>query len=182
MDKNTLGKLTLTRKEYTGIGSRETPPKVIRLMRMLGTVFANQGLVLRSGGADGADHAFEQGSDHANGRKEIFLPWKGFNKNPSTYTKPSLAAETLAAEIHPNWMACKPPARLLHARNCHQILGENLKSPTSFVVFYAPVKNDKVQGGTATAVHLAMQKEIPCFNLQDEETYEEFKAFAENYL
>lgn len=182
MDTTALGQLTLQRKEYAGIGSRETPPKVIRLMRMIGNILAQKGLVLRSGGADGADAAFEVGCDEKEGRKEIFLPWKNFNGNTSPLYVQSMAAEALAAEIHPNWRACTPAARKMHARNCHQILGDSLKRPAAFVVYYAPVKNGKIQGGTATGVHLALKEGIPCYNLQDEETFEAFKTFCEENL
>lgn len=182
MDIKSLGKLTLARKEYTGIGSRETSPEAIRLMRILGQIFAKQGLTLRSGGADGADAAFETGCDQETGEKQIFLPWRGFNNNKSTLTKPSMAAEGIASEIHPNWGACKPAARLLHARNVHQVLGSKLQEPSAFVIFYAKVSSGAVQGGTATAVNLAKMHGIPCFNLKDEDTFEAFKTFAEENL
>lgn len=177
-----LAALTLQRKEYAGIGSRETPPNVIRLMRMIGQVLARKGLILRSGGADGADSAFEAGCDQGEGQKEIFLPWKGFNKNESSLTKPSMAAEIMASEIHPNWKACKPGAQKLHARNCHQVLGENLKRPSAFVVFWAKTKGGEVQGGTATAVRLAKKQGIPCFNLLEETTFDDFKTLCEENL
>jgi len=40
---------------------------------------SEKGFVLRSGGAKGADEAFENGA----GEKEIYLPWRGFRDNPS---------------------------------------------------------------------------------------------------
>ena len=52
---------------YSGIGSRETPDNVLVVMEKLGAAFAKKGFVLRSGGADGADSAFERGCDSANG-------------------------------------------------------------------------------------------------------------------
>ena len=48
-------------KPYTGIGSRETPTAILDLMIAIGGVLAQRGFTLRSGGADGADDAFEQG-------------------------------------------------------------------------------------------------------------------------
>jgi hypothetical protein len=49
-------------KFYTGVGSRKTPPHILKVMRQLATKLNSDGWVLRSGGADGADTAFEQGS------------------------------------------------------------------------------------------------------------------------
>ncbi len=120
---------------------------------------------MRSGGAPGADAAFERGCDRVGGKKEIFLPWNGFNGNASPYCDPPEQAEILASFCHPNWRACSPAARKLHARNCQQIYGLNLDSPVHFVLFWAPEKIGKVKGGTATAVNLAREMNIPTYNL-----------------
>lgn len=39
---------------YAGVGSRETPPDILGLMRTIGCWWARKGLTLRSGGAEGA--------------------------------------------------------------------------------------------------------------------------------
>lgn len=64
---------------YTGVGSRETPNDVMKVMYKFAQKMALHGAVLRSGGADGADTAFEWGCDKKQGMKEIYLPWNGFN-------------------------------------------------------------------------------------------------------
>lgn len=46
---------------YTGIGSRETPAEILEIFEHLGAWFAKKGYTLRSGHADGADAAFENG-------------------------------------------------------------------------------------------------------------------------
>ena len=48
-------------KIYTGIGSRNTPKEVLELMKTIGKYLGCLGYELRSGGADGADSAFESG-------------------------------------------------------------------------------------------------------------------------
>ena len=150
---------------YAGIGSRSTPPTILELISNIATLLARCELTLRSGGASGADCAFEQGCDRAHGRKEIFLPWKGFNRNASPCCEPTGHAFEIASTIHPNWNRCNPTARRFHARNCHQILGSDLRHPVDFVLFWAPEKDGRVDGGTATAVHLARERNIPTFNL-----------------
>lgn len=62
---------------FTGIGSRETPLEILTFMKALGKWYAQHGYTLRSGGAIGADRAFEAG--HMNGKapptmREIFRP------------------------------------------------------------------------------------------------------------
>lgn len=77
----------------------------------------------------------------------------------------SLIAETerIASEVHPTWDRCNEWARGMHSRNCHQILGYDLQSPVDAVICWTPV--GKIQGGTATAIRIAMKNNIPVFNL-----------------
>lgn len=66
------------------------------------------------------------------------------------------------------------PAHLLHARNFHQILGGDLRSPVEFVVAWAPVKYGKPQGGTATGILLAEENYITVYNLFLKERRQQF--------
>ncbi len=147
---------------YAGIGSRNIPEVVYKFFMGLARYYAQQGFVLRSGGADGSDLAFEQGCDLVNGPKEIFIPWRGFNKSTSElYNIPDEAFD-IASTIHPNWNNLKEPVKRLHARNCSQILGQNLKTPVKFVACYTI--NGELKGGTAQALRLAQKYNIPIFN------------------
>jgi hypothetical protein len=167
---------------YTAIGSRKTPQNILGLMQKIASLLALEGYTLRSGGAPGADSAFELGCNQNGGKKEIFLPWKGFNKNQSTLTCPSPEAYEIAQKIHPYWKGCKQTSKNLHARNIHQVLGENLKSPSQFVLFWADTSNGKPIGGTATAVNLARNKSIPTYNLKDKEIKDKWLKFSEGKI
>ena len=147
----------------TGIGSRETPQDILNLMTQIGRKFARAGWTLRSGGANGADSAFEKGFKEAGGKIEIYLPWKKFNKHTSKLHDPPPEAFELAAKLHPAWSACSQGAKRLHARNCQQILGQNLDSPTDLVICWT--KAGGLTGGTATAIKLAKQYGIRVINL-----------------
>lgn len=164
-----------TYRPYTGIGSRKTPEEVLRKMTELAEALERKGYTLRSGGANGADSAFEAG---AGLQKEIFLPWRGFNANTSRLYQIPLAAFDLASTLHPTWAALPQAVQKLHARNTQQVLGETLSAPSLFVVFYAPEKNGVVQGGTATAVKLARSKNIPTFNLLTTQTSDILRELA----
>lgn len=144
---------------YAGIGSRETPHNVLSYMRILAEELAKRDWCLRSGGANGADSAFEKGCDQTAGAKEIFLPWKDFNGSKSELFNQSYGAFLLAEAYHPNWSACKTAARKLHARNVHQILGLDLDTPVKFVVCYT--KDGKRTGGTGQALRIAEKLNIP---------------------
>jgi hypothetical protein len=64
------------------------------------------GFVLRSGGADGADSAFEDGAKN----KQVFLPWEGFNGRESEFTSPLSEAFRVAEIVHDGWLYLKPGA------------------------------------------------------------------------
>ena len=63
---------------YAGIGSRETPAEVQGIMRALAAKMEQDNWLLRSGGARGADAAFEAGVSNP-AHRAIFLPGQSFN-------------------------------------------------------------------------------------------------------
>lgn len=154
-------------KCYAGIGSRQTPAVTLSLMERIAKKLAKRGLTLRSGGANGADTAFERGA----AVKEIYLPWPGFNGNKSVLNQPSEAAMRMAATLHPAWNRLEDPAKKMMARNCHQVLGANLDVPADFVICWtadaAQTDSDRssATGGTGQAISLADRYAIPVFNL-----------------
>lgn len=147
---------------YAGIGSRKTPRIYIELFKRVGKYLASQGVILRSGGADGADKAFELGCDSVQGKKEIFLPWKGFNSSNSNLIVANKEAFELAKKYHPQWSILSQGAKRLQARNCHQVLGNNLNTPSSFIICWT--EDGKGQGGTGQALRIARDYNIPYFD------------------
>lgn len=157
---------------YTGIGSRKTPESMQYIMTMF--AYSIKG-TLRSGGAKGADTAFEIGSPS----KEIYLPKKHFNGNQSplvvTEFENFKEISEIAEAIHPNWDACDEYARLLHSRNVCQILGKDLDKPSDLVVCWTPdgannrdADVSRLTGGTGTAINLAKQFDILVLNLYNQ--------------
>lgn len=159
----------MTKKYYAGIGSRKTPKHILERMMAIGYVLASDGFILRSGGADGADSAFEKGCDAAHGKKEIFLPWKGFNGSPSDFYEVSPEAIEIAAKFHPAWGKLNQGAKKLHSRNVYQVLGYDLNSPSFVVICYCDGT-----GGTMQALRIAIERNVPIINLFDKEKYSSF--------
>ena len=151
-------------KYYTGIGSTKTPEKYLKIFEILATKLSNEGFVLRSGGAPGADSSFELGSSLS--MREIYLPWSGFQgkyiDNKQYFLGVSDKSLKLAEKYHPAWNNCSPGAKKLHARNCHQILGKNLDSLSSLVICWT--KGGKFVGGTSQALRIAKDFGIPIIN------------------
>jgi hypothetical protein len=160
-------------KYFAGIGSRECPKEILYTLRDASKYFSQRGYILRSGGASGSDDYCERGVDSVSGEKEIYLPWKYFNDNLSELYPDNLPnfykAKEMAAKYHPAWKRMGEPAKLLHGRNCYQILGKNLDTPVNFVLCYCPVENGELRGGTAQALRVALDYNIPIINLFKEE-------------
>lgn len=150
-------------KYYTGVGSRKTPKDICQKMTEIAAKLESFGYILRSGGADGADIAFEMGVKDPD-NKHIYLPWKNFNHNPShRYWAPSREVYTLTKFIHPNYNMLSSASQKLHARNFYQVLGDDLSTPSDFLICWT--ENGKEIGGTRTALKVAYVKDIPVYNL-----------------
>lgn len=154
---------------YAGIGSRETPSMILLHMQQIALNLARQGYTLRSGGAQGADTAFETGALQARNEwdaqpvPEIYLPWCGFNNHDSVLFGRALSSECtrIAAKHHPQWPQLNDAARKLHSRNTAQVLGANCDSPSDFVLCWTKGG----QGGTAQAVRVARAHNIPVYDM-----------------
>lgn len=157
---------------YTGIGSRATPHNIMSIMTTIAVYLDSEGYILRSGGADGADTAFAIGAT----QQEIYIPWKNFNNVVNGIHDGNVdEGMILASQLHPAWERCSFGAKKLHSRNTFQILGPKpISNPikTKFVVCYT--QNAEIKGGTATAIKLAMQNNIPVFNLGQYDNFQDF--------
>jgi hypothetical protein len=158
-------------KYYAGIGARKTPKDVLEEFKCIACKLAYKGYILRSGGADGADSAFEEGCNLNSDIKypsEVFLPWKDFNNNKSirfiTNSNRGLLFN-VAKDIYPDWDNASYGVKLLHARNVQQVLGEipSISEPTSFVICWTD-RNPTESRGTMFAVNLAKMNNIKVYN------------------
>ncbi len=142
---------------YSGVGARKTPAAVQDHMRRIAVSLRDQGFVLRSGGANGADRAFEAGAGAA---KEIFLPWAGFNGSTCGVVPPDTdRAMELAARHHPGWRHCNAASRAIHARNVCIVLGGDLETPSEFLICWTA--DGRASGGTGQAVRVARAFGVP---------------------
>lgn len=149
-------------KIYTGIGSRETPQEILADMTRYARELSSMGYLLRSGGAPGADTAFELGATH----KQIFLPWDGFNGKKKDDINYFVAPyrDDFVEKYHPKPSALSQAGRKLMSRNANQVLGYNFKTPTEFILCWT--KDGKASGGTGFAIRMAMDLGITVYNLK----------------
>lgn len=155
-------------KFYAGVGSRETPAEVLKEMTCIAGRLRERGYILRSGGADGADTAFEQGAGDA---KRIYLPWNGFNRRYRAENVLDIGHDkglaAIAARHHPAWWRLSDAARKLHTRNVAQVLGYTPEDHTdsAFVVCWTPGGGGG--GGTGQAIRIAEFYRVPVYDLAD---------------
>lgn len=185
------------------IGSRQLEQKEeyfedVKLCHNVCMMLAQLGVTFTSGlcelGMDGiAQKAYSQAVDLGLATEDQFEVYVADQYNIRRSTLPrkhlaivrnkSLIAETerIASEVHPAWDKCNEWARGMHSRNCHQILGYDLKSPVDAVICWTP--DGAVVGGTATVIRIAMKYNIPVFNLgrsDKDVVIQEIKSFLKD--
>jgi len=160
---------------YAGIGARDTPATVCRKMEDVGEILAKRGYTLRSGAAKGADSAFEKGADRVAGKKEVFLPFDGFEperggekryaNGVNVFSEVTSKHIDLASRYHPKFESLGPGGKKLMGRNGSQMLGRDLKTPSKLVLCWT--KGGKVVGGTGQALRMAEDSGAQVLNLGD---------------
>jgi hypothetical protein len=170
---------------YAGIGARSTPPQILSVMTRLASKLEGMGYTLRSGGAAGADTAFERGVSNPLS-KQIYLPSNSFNSRYADHISyidssklPSWnQAIATVNQFHPAPERLSEFARSLMARNAMQLLGSNMNDPVKMVVAYTP--GGQITGGTGQALRMAQTYGIPIRNLRDPQTLANVNAFLLN--
>lgn len=152
-------------KTYTGVGSRNTPQHILVVMENIARVLSRKGYVLRSGGASGADSAFERGAT----AKEIY-----------TVADCTPEALAIAERIHPAWNRCSDYAKRLHGRNVFQVLGKDINTPSDFLICWTLGAEDI--GGTRTAIVLAKENNVITYNLGNPDTLSKWEKWLDKHV
>ena len=171
-------------KYYAGIGGRDTPRNICQDMTNIAIILDNMGFILRSGGAVGADSAFECGTK----RKEIYLPFDGFNgrwaDGEDYLLINDVRAKNIAKTFHPFWNTMGAKSRQFHTRNVHQIFGKDLDQGreyySKFVICWT--KDGKASGGTGQAMRIADHYDIPIYNLYNIDYKSVIEDIKKNYV
>ena len=156
-------------KYYAGIGARKTPPEIMSLMTDLAARLEEQGWILRSGGAIGADGAFQIGVKDPDNQR-IYT-------TNSMYEEGNISDAWASVDrYHPNPRAINGYVRELMARNYFQVMGKCSGVPSKFVICWTDSYETDEQGlikdasgGTGQAVRIAYQNDILVYNLKHKE-------------
>ena len=171
---------------YAGVGSRRTPPDMLRAMGDIAQTLGEAGVALSTGGADGADRAFETGALRTDAPITVHTPWPGYNgyrpgRDPetdidvvhptSTETLQGHRYADLAREHHPYWNRCSRGARALFLRNVSILAGalddDGEHLPVRAVIAWTPngLPVGREAGGTGHTLRTAASLDIPGINL-----------------
>lgn len=157
---------------YTGIGARRTPKEVLEVFEKIGRKLAEEGFILRSGACEGADKAFEAGCDSVGGKKEIYLPWKGYNEHQSELYTINPEATRIASNLYPNWEDVSEDEIKYLSRDVCQVLGQTLDKPSLIVICWTP--KGELVGGTSMAMRVAMSNDIEAINVTSSDMTDDF--------
>lgn len=161
---------------YTGVGSRNAPERFLTAAEVIGYHLAKEGFVGRSGKADGMDQAFLKGAIRAakenptlEHRFVNYLPWLDFNKTAmfedgNLYLDLLIGGQVYSEAVKickeivgdSAWDNVSDGIRRLWTRTVFQVLGSDLRTPSEFIILYAPPSTlGHVKGGTDIAVQVA---------------------------
>lgn len=174
----------MTIKYWAGVGSRETPVDILKVMIRLGRTLTDMGYVLTSGDAFGADRAFYFGAAQSGRFKEvgakIYVINNGFRGrhtdndvfiDVSQFKDMKETYEKMAEEARGGFYGLNEFGKALHSRNVLQVHGPDLDQTISGMFLYSKsIGKKKISGGTNTAYQLALKANVPIIkNLYVEE-------------
>ena len=158
-------------KFYAGIGSTKTPEHIQEKMTEIAKLLEIKRYTLRSGGATGADTAFENGVRH---RKEIFYQYDYILSDAECvpYAKSELKfSSEMCDRFHPIGKKLRGRTRDLISRNTFQIFGIGDTQNVDFVICYTQDGSEgitsQLTGGTGQALRIAKAYHIPIYNLKN---------------
>lgn len=174
-------------KYYAGIGSRNTPESARGTIRDIVAFLYQEGYTLRSGGAPGADEMFETAlkellPETHKQYKEIYVPWYCFNSSTSPLCRVSEEAIAFSLQYHPNPSALNLPAQKIMGRNAYQVLGQDLKTKSDFLVCWTENGADShstqavlnQSGGTGQAMRIARAHDVKIFNIKSGDDFRQW--------
>lgn len=171
---------------YAGVGSRQTPTPILEAMDRIAQTLGNAGVALSTGGAHGADHAFETGALRTRAPLTVHTPWPGYNGYRPGSTGPfgidvirprpgatiqNHSYTDLARAHHPAWSRLTRGPRALFIRNVSILAGaldpDGDLLPIRAVLAYTPtgLAHGRPAGGTGHTLRVAAQLRIPTINL-----------------
>jgi hypothetical protein len=111
-------------------GNKEAPPEILEKVAQLAQYLESRGFTIRVGG----DGPVEDAAEVASQKKEVLLPWRGFNDKESATTFPIERAFHIAKMFHPTWDHMKKGVQSILAKNARLVMGNKMMSPATLLL------------------------------------------------
>lgn len=140
---------------------------IIKIFEEVAKKLEELGYTYRSGGNDSE---LDQRVSAIMSKKEVYLPWKGFNDLDSEYNYPSEKARDIANKYHPIYNELGFAVQAIVARMSHRVLGPDCLTPVDFLLCWTDdgVETHKARttktGTVGQVISIANDHNIPVFN------------------
>jgi hypothetical protein len=172
-------------KTYAGLGDIQTPEYIIEIIRTTAILLVHDGYTCITGGCQGAEQTFANGTLVAGGSVTIHLPWQSFesawvNKLPKerativVLQENDFDAYNSVRNFHPAYEKLTPSVRAINARYF------NILNDVSFLICWT--KEGQLIGSTGQAMRLATYLHIPLYNLGIQETLDKMVSKIQQRL
>jgi len=181
VDKETLLRFN---RMFTVVTHGEVPGEISLLIEQISKLLLTKGFTFRYDG-NNKDTASTKAYQTCKSRCEIYLPWKGFNKDVTAkLNKPSEKAYGYASGFHGGFNKIPSSVRAIVAHNVHVLLGDECNTPVNLFITYttdgAEVKADvkyETTGPVSFFITACDALDIPVFNLKNPTAKERIVEF-----
>ena len=148
---------------YYTIAGDYAPAGFNKLFYNISSYFAKKDMVLRTSGSKGIGSDAIKGCDDNQGQYDAFVPWDGYNKIPICYELTKEAFD-IAEAFNGKYSTMSQTNRKILAAMSYQVLGDDLISPSDFVICYS--NRGKGKGGNVGhLIKIAKAYGVPIFDI-----------------
>ena len=154
---------------YAVVSNKDIPPEAIQVYERIAKRLNDMGYTVRTGTLEG----LESKAEMLPVRKELLLPWKGFNEKESQFTSSTPLIKGIAKKYMKagNWDELKPAMQGFLQKNARLVTGHYGNSPAKFVICWSQDQAESQNqvtfntGNIAHALTIAAAWHVPVFNL-----------------
>lgn len=170
---------------YAVAANKNTPPEIIQQFVELAKWLEAKGFTVR---VDGDKDGVSQAVEDATNRKEVILPWKGFNNKESEFCWSNEASQHIAKKHSPVYDSIPDGVKKFLHRNARLIMGDKMRSPVSFLITWSDDGCETLQEKTSRTGFVSHQISItlgavrPVFNLKKPDAVQRLKQYVESHI
>lgn len=169
-------------KPYVIAANNDVPPEILTKFDELAKWLESLDYTVRVGGMEGIEDRIEK----LIGKKEVHLPWKGFNEKESRFTYNSPRAFAIAKMFSPTFDTLKKGVQIFQAKNARLIMGDKMNSPALFLLCWTEDGAESLRertgrtGFTGHPIAIASGVGIQIFNLAKPDAEQRLKFYVES--